>query len=133
MYAIRSYYGGFHESTQALKYKPYNFERNTSTFDIIFFLNESENKVAISCDYRTSLFKSSTIEYMMGEYIKLLEAISKDSKKLIKDYKVFTKNDLQTTVNKISPNIEFEEFTKLEAEATIVERFEKQVEKHTVV
>jgi non-ribosomal peptide synthetase component F len=55
-------------------------------FDIACYLREYENGVEINVHYYKALFKPLTIEKMMGMYIKLLENISADPGKILREY-----------------------------------------------
>jgi hypothetical protein len=84
-----------------LKFTPYEFERNTTTFDLIFYPLDIGDKIMIKCDYRTSLFKSDCIQYLMGEYLKLLEEIARSPNQQLKDYDFLNRRHLGKPVNKV--------------------------------
>jgi amino acid adenylation domain-containing protein len=115
--------------TGGFKFTRYEYQNNTSTFDLIVFPLETENTVKLKCDYRTSLFKRSTIEYLMGEYLKLLEEIARDPNKRLKEYDIFNRRHLQAETNQVVPGAQYIEFRKEAAPNTLVQRFEEQVKK----
>lgn len=52
----------------------YHIEKvQNAKFDIVIYLMEYENGIEITCSYKKGLFKSSTVQYIMNEYIKLIE------------------------------------------------------------
>lgn len=77
------------EVTGGLKFTPYNIEIKLSKFDISLYLFQQDEKISVSCVYRTSLFKRTTIEYLMVEFKKLLEAVVQDPERELQDYEIF--------------------------------------------
>lgn len=71
-----------------LKLTPYNIGIKLSKFDISLYLFQQDEVINASCVYRTSLFKRTTIEYLMGEFLKLLEAIVQDPEKQLQEYEI---------------------------------------------
>jgi hypothetical protein len=57
-----------------------------SKFNMTVFVTGYKNAVEVFCSYRTRLFKKERIEYMMGQYLRLLENIAGDPGKKIKEY-----------------------------------------------
>ncbi len=112
-----------------VKFLPCQCDDNTTTFDITMYFQEQEGDIRFTCTYRTSLFKHSTIEYLMGEYLKLLEEIVVDTEKSISDYRIFCKSNLTQTEDNVTLDTTFEEFPEEELQQSIVECFEKQVYK----
>jgi amino acid adenylation domain-containing protein/non-ribosomal peptide synthase protein (TIGR01720 family) len=100
---------------EALKFTRYDFRNKTTTFDLILFPFETAGNVEIRCGYRTSLFKRSTIEYLMGEYLKLLEAIAGDPNKRLRDYDIFNRRTLQAGRNRVKPGVRPREINEGEA------------------
>ncbi|PKM50197.1 MAG: hypothetical protein CVV02_12585 [Firmicutes bacterium HGW-Firmicutes-7] len=85
-----------------LMYTPYEFEDNTAKFDMTFYLREVGEKIKVRCNYRSSLFKASTIQYITEQYVKLLEEIQLDDNKLLKDYDIFSRKNIETSKNTVS-------------------------------
>jgi amino acid adenylation domain-containing protein len=83
-----------------LKYTPYG-DIKTAKFDIAFNFSEVGEKIVIDCNYRTSLFESSTIEYLTGEYIRLLEAVVLEPHRSLKDYEIFKRENIGMGGNKV--------------------------------
>jgi amino acid adenylation domain-containing protein len=55
-------------------------------FEIVDYVGEYKNAVEISTHYYSALFKSVTIEKMMQMYLTILEGISRDPEKPLKEY-----------------------------------------------
>ena len=115
---------------EQIQLKVYDFERNRTTFDLIFFLYEYSDKIVFNCDYSTSLFNKETIEYFMKEYVHLIEEVSINPTKQISDFNLFGSESFNERKNAVSPKNEFRVFSKEERKLNIVELFEKQVEKN---
>jgi len=112
-----------------LKITPVNIDAKLSKFDMTLYIYYSPTKTRFSCVYRTSLFKRSTIEYLMGQYKKLLCEIVKDSKKKLYEYEIFKRSELLVKGNAIKPNVPFEEFPISLINQSIIDKFEGQVVK----
>ncbi|PKM50198.1 MAG: hypothetical protein CVV02_12590 [Firmicutes bacterium HGW-Firmicutes-7] len=118
-----------------LMYSLYEFEDHTAKFDLIFYLREVEERIKIRCNYRSNLFKASTIKFITEQYIKLLEEIELDDHKPLKDYDVFNRKDLKIVENTISTSnrtkgIQWESINiESEKSKTVVELFEQQAAK----
>ncbi|HEX3044770.1 MAG TPA: amino acid adenylation domain-containing protein, partial [Bacillota bacterium] len=115
---------------QGLKFTPYEFENQTSTFafDLMIMVNESGNRVQLNCIYRSSLFKDITIQYLFQEFIRLLQQIAQSPGELLQDYRVFSPNDLQPAREPVQINAPYHELKAEELQRSIVERFEEQAQ-----
>ncbi len=113
-----------------LKFDVFDFERNRTTFDLVFFLYEYNDKMIFNCDYSTALFSKETIVYFMNEYLRLIEEISLQPMKCIGDFYAFGTNLLREKKNAVNPSNEFEEFKNEERKLNIIEVFEMQVERN---
>lgn len=55
-------------------FEDYHIEKvQNAKFDIVIYLMEYENGMEITCNYKKNLFKLSTIQYIMKEYVNLIE------------------------------------------------------------
>lgn len=55
-------------------FEDYHIEKvQNAKFDIVIYLMEYENGIEITCNYKKNLFKLSTIQYIMKEYVNLIE------------------------------------------------------------
>lgn len=110
---------------------PYEVKNNVAKFDIVLYASETDDRLKFYCNYRTSLFKSSTIEYIMGEYVKLLSIIADEPEKIISDYYIFSRESI---VNKSNTTVlkdnKLEKNGTIKVHKTLVESIEKQVEEH---
>ena len=77
--------------TNGLQFITYPIETKTTKFDILIYLFDADQKIVIKCDYRTTLYKRRTIEYLMKEYLYLLEEIVCDPHKPIRNYQFLTR------------------------------------------
>ena len=118
------------DENEQIQLKVYDFERNRTTFDLIFFLYEYSDKIVFNCDYSTSLFNKETIEYFMKEYVHLIEEVSINPTKQISDFNLFGSESFNERKNAVSPTNDFRVFSNEERKLNIVELFEKQVEKN---
>ena len=82
----------FKNHINELTVEPYEIERNISKYDIALMINEYNDGLKISCSYKNTLFKKSTIISFMNEYIKGLEYICENRQFNISDINMFKKN-----------------------------------------
>ncbi|WP_162309046.1 non-ribosomal peptide synthetase [Brevibacillus antibioticus] len=111
-----------------MKFSPYLFENKTAKFDLTIHLEEMPDKVLLNCNYRTALFKPSTIQYLMNQYLNLLEQVVDNPNRPLEEYRLFEKSQLQTK-NSVQTEVVSESF-EAEVYSSIVQRFEEQVDKH---
>ncbi|UCH93606.1 MAG: amino acid adenylation domain-containing protein, partial [Candidatus Aminicenantes bacterium] len=95
--------------------------------DMNIYITEYINSIEVSWHYRQKMFKPETIEYMTGEYLNLLQAISINPLEKIKHYQVCSRKSLEIKGNSIQPPNEFSEFKKEALHQSLVHRFEEQV------
>jgi len=95
------------QQDSGLKFIPYKFEDRVAKFDIDIYVFDVGTKLTFNCSYRTSIFSPSSIKYLMGEYLRLIELVSQDLNKPIRSYELFRKTDLHARKNKvvIQPNL----------------------------
>ncbi|MEC0090208.1 non-ribosomal peptide synthetase [Paenibacillus macquariensis] len=111
-----------------LSFTSLEFENKTTTSDLTIYYSDYNGIIRFLCTYRTSIFKNTTIEYMMGEYIKLLGIIADQPAKLIKDYKIFSRTSLRQRNNTLMAT-PYEHFELVNERISIADCFEKQAEK----
>jgi amino acid adenylation domain-containing protein len=114
----------------SVKFTPYPLETVMTKFDITVYVEESGDKIGIAFNYRTSLFRKTTIEYLINQYLQLLKAISLNPRLNIKEYPIFRKSDL-TTVQSVIPAAEYEPFSEAAVRYSIGKYFETQVVKYS--
>jgi len=73
-----------HEKSR-LKFQPYDYERGTAVFDMIWTGTLQGGRIYFSVCYKTSLFKRVSIELMIDDYLALVKQIVKDVHVKIKD------------------------------------------------
>ncbi|MCP4215386.1 MAG: hypothetical protein GY765_12060 [bacterium] len=67
--------------------EPYHEEQSQDTkFDMTCYLTEYANGIEVVCNYLPIAFKAETIEYIMGEFVKVLGRIAEDPNKTPKEY-----------------------------------------------
>ncbi|MCL6591115.1 MAG: amino acid adenylation domain-containing protein [Firmicutes bacterium] len=110
-----------------LKFSPYQFTKNTTAFDLQIYITEIRNQLHFHCEYRISLYKKATVEYLMNEFIRLLEQIVEDPEKRLQDYRVFHPGDICAHKRPARIAAPYQEFKAAAVGKSIVERFEEQV------
>ncbi len=93
-----------------------------SKFDLECFIDESEEILRGSLVYSIVLYKESTIKRLANSYIYLLEQLTKEENKKIKDYKLLSKEDYDQIVYKWN-----ESSNEYLNNQTIYKLFEEQV------
>ena len=91
-------------------------------FDLNCYISELSNATIISCDYKSELFKASTIEAIFKKYEGILEEIVKNPDQQIKN--IVLETDFETE------EADFNDMDWYSREATVVSVFEKQVKKY---
>ncbi|MCK4258361.1 MAG: amino acid adenylation domain-containing protein [Halanaerobiales bacterium] len=97
-------------------------------FELELYVIEYKNGIEINWSYRNLLFKLETMEYIVGEYLKLLNEVSLDIGKQISEYNIFALRDIEIKGNQIEPTNLYEEFNG--DYQSIVGRFNEQVAKY---
>ncbi|WP_455714511.1 amino acid adenylation domain-containing protein, partial [Anaerosporobacter sp.] len=70
-------------------------------YDITWYVYDFGDKVELTCNYKSSLFKKNTMEYILKEYIQLLEQLANNSHKVINQYSLFEKNEVVSKKNQV--------------------------------
>ena len=121
---------GDRELSGTVKFSPYEYEATHTKFDITMYVAESGDSVQIHCNYRTSLLKKTTIEYIMNEYLRLLQVITENPRLKIREYPIFLRSNLPATVQRIIPQVNYEPFPEEAVRQSIGKYFETQVKKY---
>jgi hypothetical protein len=67
--------------------EPYHIETGQDVkFQQELYVSQNKNAIEIQVHYRKALFKPATIEYIMGEYRKLLHFVIENPLKTLNDY-----------------------------------------------
>ncbi|NOQ28303.1 MAG: amino acid adenylation domain-containing protein, partial [Bacteroidales bacterium] len=102
-----------------------NLYRGTSKFDMIFFVYEKVNKIDISIEYYTDIFKRETIEKYIRCFKRIVSSVIKDSTVKLKEIELLSQEEKQQLLY---------EFNDTQADypkdKTIQELFEEQVDKN---
>ncbi len=98
-------------------------------FDLGCLVTEFSNGIVFDCQYRMGLFKKETVEYLMNQYRSLIFQAARRVELPVKEYKIFTRDDLYPISDKIQLTSPFVEFSRTEIQQSIAQRFEKQVAK----
>lgn len=73
-------------------FKGYHIEKvQNAKFNMVIYLTEYKNGIEIVCNYKKSLLRASTIEFMMKEYIRMIEYFAFNPDKCFDDYNKFGK------------------------------------------
>ena len=86
---------------------------------------ETEGKVYIRFNYRSGLFKKSTIQYLLSEYGRLLTEVSQNQDRRLSEYQIFQKKNLRIEDNQVCCRVPFKKFNKEDINQSIVKRFEE--------
>jgi amino acid adenylation domain-containing protein len=107
-----------------LQFSREGHEHTTSTFDIIFFINETPNGFSLLVEYSTDIYSEPTIRQMAGHYKELLSAIVRSPLQSIGLLPMLTGNETQQLL------IDFNQ-TQLQipADQTVIGLFESVAEK----
>ncbi|MCP5049095.1 MAG: amino acid adenylation domain-containing protein, partial [bacterium] len=118
----------------SLTFRPFRPRKPAVKFDINIAISEIEERLKVSCQYRTTLFKRRSIQYLMSEYLRLLEFISNDPRKQIKQYAIFNPSDLSEDTRaswaEVKPGMPNDQFSRKEIQQSIAQRFEEQVKRN---
>ena len=60
---------------QELTFSPYHFENKISHMDLVFYIEEIEEKIELRMEYAASLFKQSNIERLLTHYVEIIEQV----------------------------------------------------------
>ncbi|HDR8112236.1 TPA: amino acid adenylation domain-containing protein, partial [Bacillus cereus] len=105
-----------------VKFSPYEYDDNTSKFDLTFYAQEINNKIQFKLEYSTELFLQSTIKRMVNSFKTIIKEIVLNPQIKISDINILSKD--QEYVEIIECNRSYSEYPKV----SIHELFEKQVE-----
>jgi len=126
MFVLQNMEKGIHESdSQGLKIKPLPYRRLTSKFDLTFICYEVDNGLQIEVEYRTSLFKSTTIESFFGYYRRLIKAIVSNPDILPAEIEILSDEEKGKILDHFCRESEI-----YQADQTLPALFLRQVQKH---
>ncbi|TPG85648.1 amino acid adenylation domain-containing protein [Brevibacillus laterosporus] len=108
-------------------------ERSASKFDVTFYAyeNADENEITIGLQYRTKLFRSSSMQKMLAHFQMILKGICENRQVTLADLDILTPEERHTILTDFNDTIVDYPHTQ-----TISELFEEQVKKtptHTAV
>ena len=112
-----------------LEFIPYGYNEKTAKFDITTYIEETGEGIKVDCRYRTDLFHKLTIEYIMGEYARLLDEIAYDPYKKIKDYDIFKLKWPGSGTNKAYLGSIHEKSGESGLDGLLIKSFEEKVQK----
>ncbi|MDQ1352213.1 MAG: hypothetical protein QG657_2519, partial [Acidobacteriota bacterium] len=108
----------------ALKLVPYECENKTAQFDLSLTCVEVDEKLHLTFEYSTKLFREETIERFAAYFINIIECVIENSRKKISDFEIITEEEKKRILF---------DFNDTEAEypkdKTIHRLFEEQVER----
>jgi tyrocidine synthetase III len=109
---------------QGLTLQTYKIERNTSKFDLMLTVVESQMQLFLTFEYCTKLFRKETIERFIVYFKRILSAIIIDQNKKISEIEIILEKEKHQLLY---------EFNKTKADyskdKTIIDLFEDQVKK----
>ncbi|MCP4154056.1 MAG: amino acid adenylation domain-containing protein, partial [bacterium] len=107
-----------------LTFKHYEFDMKTAKFDFTLTAAEEKNKLDITIEYCTALFKKETMAGISRHYINIAEAVAKTPSILLSQIDMLTAEEKQRLL------IEFNDTAaQYPGDKTIHELFEEQAEK----
>lgn len=109
-------------NTSSLTFMEYEGETNLTRFDLCLSAVESGKEINLEFEYRTKLFRKSTIERLSKSLIKVLESITKNTSINIYDIDAISEHDKKKLLHKFNHNSK-----SLQYDKNVVELFEKQV------
>jgi non-ribosomal peptide synthetase component F len=86
--------GGLEKENNTLEFISYDYENKTSKFDLTVYCWEKDEKLLLTFEYCTALFKDNTIQRMIKDYATILESISRKLDIEIKDIRL--ENNVKT-------------------------------------
>ena len=103
---------------------PYEFEEETSQFDLILAAKEHDLGISLELEFCTDLFERATAKRMLAHYAELLKVIVKDNKEPLNTIKILTADEEHQLLHDFNA-------TKVAypLELTVVDLFKKQVQK----
>ncbi len=107
-----------------LKLLPHEYEKRTALFDLTFQAVEAENKLHFMVEYSTKLFRTDTIERLVGYFERIVSAVVKKPGIEISGIEIISAEERQQVLFDFN-NTEAD----YPADKTIQRLFEEQVEK----
>ncbi len=109
--------------TSKLNIKPYLSGNRRSEYDMTFYVSEHNNKLNISLEYSTKLFKRETIEAMLSHLVNIVNDMIENPTKLLSQLNLLSENERNKIVEEFNSKIEYPD------NKTLHELFEEQAEK----
>ncbi len=106
-----------------LQISPYRVEKTVAKFDLSLFAAEVGETIHFSLEYRTSLWKKSTVERMAGHFSQLIRQVVRNPDRLIAEI------DLATTEEREQILASWQETVRLPITRTVQQLFAEQVVK----
>ncbi|MCP4156056.1 MAG: amino acid adenylation domain-containing protein, partial [bacterium] len=109
-----------------LTFKPYNFEKNASTFELRLTAAETQdrNEIEIEIQYATRLFKKNTVKRLAGHLVKILKEVTANPAKTLAEIDILTAEERKQTL------VDFNASAKdTGIQKTVHQQFELQAEK----
>ena len=107
-----------------LKLEPFRRERTESKFDITLFAFEKDDKIVLSLEYATGLFKGETIDRFIACFNEIVSAVTRGVDIELSDVEIISEEE-KLQILKSFNNTE----AVYPKEETIISLFEKQVRK----
>ncbi|MBE6048598.1 MAG: amino acid adenylation domain-containing protein, partial [Clostridium sp.] len=106
-----------------IDYRVVDFIEISSRFDITLAVDELEGNIELNLNYNSDIFKKSTAERMINEYITILEQIVDEPNKLLDDYEIIPAKERKFILEEVNnTKMQFDE------EICVHNKFEQQVE-----
>ncbi|HEY6807133.1 MAG TPA: amino acid adenylation domain-containing protein [Pyrinomonadaceae bacterium] len=98
-------------------------EHGTTQFDLVLFLTEAEEELVGRLEYSEDLFEEETVQRMVGQFERLLEAVVKEPEERVIRLKLLSTAEREELVEKWNDTA-----VSFGPERTVVSEFEQQVE-----
>ncbi len=72
---------------------PVTFKNPTAKFDMTFYVYEAGEKITISIEYYTAIFKKATIQRLASHFINIIQAVNKTPSIKLKDIDILSKEE----------------------------------------
>jgi amino acid adenylation domain-containing protein len=112
------------QKRQGLTITPYAYESKTSKFDLAFFAHDRGEKLYITIEYCTRLFRKETIQRFANCFKTIISAIVKNSQIKISGMEIISRNEKQQVLFEFNNTSSAYSRNK-----SIIQLFEQQVEK----
>ncbi|MBA2673703.1 non-ribosomal peptide synthetase, partial [Ramlibacter sp.] len=99
-------------------------------FDLNFYIAEQHGGLEIDCHYRTACFTADTVQYLCGEFVRVLSEVAADAHKPVGAIALFTLQERRVQPLELAAGRPFEPFRAEHIDQSIGARFEAVAARH---